>query len=121
VYLHDLQASRQTWQALLASAEARRLAEPAMTEATARLGLAGVLDRLSDPDTAMQHLRAIIVTKPAGPYGVLARAQLTLGQLLDRLGRRNEAVRAYRAALDVVPPDDPDRVVRAARAGIRGR
>ena len=121
VYLHDLQASQQTWQALLTSAEARRVAEPAMTEATARLGLAGVLDRLSDPDTAMQHLRAIIVTKPAGPYGVLARAQLALGQLLDRLGRRNEAVRAYRAALDVAPPDDPDRVVRAARAGIRGR
>jgi tetratricopeptide (TPR) repeat protein len=121
VYLHDLQASLHTWQALLESAQAHRVAEPATTEATARLGLAAVLDRLSDPDTAMQHLHAIIVTKPPGPYGVLARAQLALGQMLDRLGRRDEALRAYRAALDVVPPDDPDRVVRAARAGIRGR
>jgi len=121
VYLHDLQASRKTWQTLLDSAQARRVAEPAMTEATARLGLARVLDRLSDSDTAMQHLRAIIETKPPGPYGVLARAQLTLGQMLDRLGRRDDALRAYHAALDVVPPDDPDRVVRAARAGIRGR
>jgi tetratricopeptide (TPR) repeat protein len=121
VYLHDLQASRQTWETLLDSAQAPRVAEPAMTEASARLGLARVLDRLSDPDTAMQHLHAIIETKPPGPYGVLARAQLTLGQILDRLGRREEALHAYHAALDVVPPDDPDRVVRAARAGIRGR
>ena len=121
VYLHDLQACRQTWQALLESAQARRVAEPAMTEATALLGLASVLDRLSESDTALQHLRAIIEMRPAGPYGVLARAQLKLGQLLDRLGRREDALRAYRAALDVVPPDDPDGVVRAARAGIRGR
>jgi tetratricopeptide (TPR) repeat protein len=121
VYLHDLQASRYTWQALLESAQVRRVAQPAMTEATARIGLAGVLDRLSESDTALQHLRAIIEMKPAGPYGVLARAQLKLGQMLDRLGRREDALRAYRAALDVVPPDDPDGVVRAARAGMRGR
>ena len=121
VYLHDLQASRHTWQALLESAQVRRVAQPATTEATARIGLAGVLDRLSESDTAMQHLRAIIEMKPAGPYGVLARAQLKLGQVLDRLGRREDALRAYRAALDVVPPDDPDGVVRAARAGLRGR
>ena len=121
VYLHDLQASRHTWQALLESAQVRRVAQPATTEATARIGLAGVLDQLSESDTAMQHLRAIIEMKPAGPYGVLARAQLKLGQVLDRLGRREDALRAYRAALDVVPPDDPDGVVRAARAGLRGR
>lgn len=120
VYLHDLQASQQTWQTLLESALSERVAEPAMAEATARLGLARVLDRLSETETAMLHLRAIIETMPPGPYGVLARAQLTLGQMLDRLGRREEALRAYHAALDVAPPDDPDRVVRAARAGIRG-
>jgi len=121
VYLHDLQASRHTWQALLESAQVRRVAQPAVTEATARIGLAGVLDRLSESDTAMQHLRAIIEMKPPGPYGVLARAQLTLGQVLDRLGRREDALRAYRAALDVVPPDDPDGIVRAARSGLRAR
>ncbi len=121
VYVHDLQASSETWKALLDSAHARRVAEPAMTEAGARFGLAGVLDRLSESDTAMQHLRAIIEMKPAAPYGIYARAQLKLGQMLDRLGRREEALRAYRAALDSVPPDDPDGVVRAARAGMRGR
>ena len=80
-----------------------------------------LLDRLSESDAAMQHLRAIIEMKPAAPYGSYARAQLQLGQALDRLGRREEALRAYRAALASVPPDDPDGVVRAARAGMRGR
>jgi tetratricopeptide (TPR) repeat protein len=121
VYLHDLQAARQTWEALLESAQARRVAEPVMTEAGARLALAGVLDRLSESDAAAQHLGAIIEMKPPGPYGVYSRAQLELGQLLDRLGRRDEALRAYRAALDTAPPDDPDRIVRAARAGMRRR
>ena len=36
VYLHDLQASRETWQALLEAAQARRVAEPAMSEAAAQ-------------------------------------------------------------------------------------
>ena len=121
VYLHDLQATRQTWQALLDSAQARRVAEPAMTEAAARFGLAGVLDRLSESEAAVQHLRAIIELRPTAPYGIAARAQLKLGQVLDQLGRRDEALRAYRTALDIVPPDDPDRIVRAARAGVRGR
>jgi tetratricopeptide (TPR) repeat protein len=121
VYLHDLQAGSQTWQALLESAQARRVAEPVMTEATARLGLAAILDRLSESDPAMHHLLAIIEMKPAAPYGVLARTQLKLGQMLERLGRRDEALRAYQAALDVVPPDDPDGVVRAARAGLSRR
>jgi tetratricopeptide (TPR) repeat protein len=121
VYLHDLQASRQTWQALLDSAQARRVAEPTLAEATARFGLAGVLDRLSESDAAVPHLRAIIDMKSGVPYGITARAQLKLGEVLDRLGRRDEALRAYRTALEIAPPDDPDRIVRAARAGIRGR
>jgi tetratricopeptide (TPR) repeat protein len=121
VYLHDLQASRQTWQALLDSAQAGRVAEPVMAEAAARFGLAGVLDSLSESEAAIQHLRAIIEMKPAAPYGIAARAQLKLGQVLDHLGRREEALRAYRTALDIVPPDDPDRIVRAARDGMRGR
>ena len=121
VYLHDLQACRQTWQALLESAEARRVAEPAMTEAAARVGLAGVLERLGEIESAVQHLRAVVDMKPTAPVGIMARAQLKLGQTLDRLGQRDEAIRAYRAAIDSAPPDDPDRVVRAAREGLRAR
>ena len=121
VYVHDLEASRQTWEGLVEAAHARRVAEPRLAEAAARFGLAGVLDRLSESDAAVEHLRAVIEMKPASPYGIAARAQLKLGQVLDRLGRRDEALRAYRTALDIVPPDDPDRVARGARDGLRAR
>jgi Flp pilus assembly protein TadD len=119
VYLHDLQASRQTWQALLEAAQTRRVAAPVLTEAKARLGLAGLLDRLSDRDAAVQQLRTLLDMKPTAPYGIVARAELQLGQVLDHLGRRDEALLAYRAAIERAPPGDPDRIVRAARAGLR--
>ena len=119
VYLHDLQASRETWQSLLEAARARRVAEPEMSEAVARLGLAGLLDRLSDSESALPHLRAILETKPAAPLGIVARAQLQLGQTLDHLGRRTEALIAYRAALASIPAGDPDRLAREAREGLR--
>ncbi len=119
VYLHDLQASRETWQSLLEAAQARRVAEPEMTEAAARLGLAGLLDRLSESESALPHLRAIVEMKPAAPLGIVARAQLQLGQTLDHLGRRTEALEAYRAALASVPAGDPDRITSATRAGMR--
>jgi hypothetical protein len=69
----------------------------------------------------VQHLRAIVDMKPTAPFGIMARAQLKLGQTLDRLGQRDDALRAYRAAIDSAPPGDPDRVVRAARDGLRSR
>jgi tetratricopeptide (TPR) repeat protein len=121
VYLHDLQASRDTWQALLVAAQAHRVAEPAMTEAAARLGLAGVLDQLSESESAVRHLEAILDMNPIAPYGIVARTQLKLGQVLDHLGRRDDALSAYRAAIESVPAGDPDRITRAARAGLRGR
>jgi len=121
VYLHDRQASRETWQSLLEAAEARRVAEPEMTEAAARLGLAELLDRLSESESALPHLRAIVEMKPAAPLGIVARAQLQLGQTLDHLGRRTEALEAYRAALASLPAGDPDRITSAARRGLRGR
>ena len=119
VYLHDLPASRQTWHALLEAAQTDRVAEPAMTEAAARLGLASVLDRLSESESAVQHLQAIVDMKPTAPFGIAARAQLQLAQTLDHLGRRADALVAYRAALEIVPAGDPDRITRAARAGLR--
>ena len=119
VYVHDLQASRETWQSLLEAARAGRVAEPEMSEAAARLGLAGLLDRLSDSESALPHLRTIVETKPSAPLGIVASAQVQMGRTLDHLGRRDEALTAYRAALASIPPGDPDRIASAARAGLR--
>jgi tetratricopeptide (TPR) repeat protein len=119
VYLHDLQASLRTWQTMLDAAQARRLAEPAMTEMSARLGLATLLDRLSESESALLHLRAILDSKPSSPFGIVARAELQLGHTLDHLGRREEALAAYRAALASIPARDPEGITRAARAGLR--
>jgi tetratricopeptide (TPR) repeat protein len=121
VYLHDLQATRQTWQALLDAAQTRLVAEPAMAEASAHLGLARVLNRLSQPESAVEHLQAVITAKPTAPFGIVSRAHLLLGQTLDHLGRRDEARAAYDAAIESAPAGDPDRIVRAARSGLRGR
>jgi len=121
VYLHDTAASLRTWQQLLDAARAGQVAERAMAETAAQLGLAREMDKRGDSEGAIAHLRQIIERKPAAPFGALARAQLQLGQALDRRGQRREAVAAYRAALDLVPPGDPDRVAPAARAGLRGR
>jgi tetratricopeptide (TPR) repeat protein len=119
VYLHALQASRQTWQALIEAAQDGRVAAPEMTEAAARLGLAGVLEQQSESEAAAQQLRMILEMKPDAPFGIVARTHLRLGQVLDQLGRREEALTSYRAALDTIPAGDPDRIARAARLGLR--
>jgi tetratricopeptide (TPR) repeat protein len=119
VYLHDTAASLRTWRQLLDLARAGKVAEPALSEASARLGVARELDKRGDSEGAIVQLREVVARKPAAPFGALARAQLQLGQALDHRGQRNEAIAAYRAALDLVPPGDPDRVASAARAGIR--
>jgi Flp pilus assembly protein TadD len=46
-------------------------------------------------------------------------AQLQLGEAYDRLGRRDPARAAYRAALKLVPDRDPAGVRDRARAGLR--
>ncbi|HLG57695.1 MAG TPA: tetratricopeptide repeat protein [Vicinamibacterales bacterium] len=119
VYLHDVQTSLRSWQLLLEAAQSRRVAEPLMAEATARLGVARQLDRRSETEAAIPHLRAVIAMKPTAPYGVIARAHVQLGQALDHLGRRSEALTEYRAALASLPPGDPEKIEARARAGLR--
>jgi len=119
VYLHDTAASLRTWQQLLDAAQAGQVAEPTTAETSARLGLARELDTRGDSEAAIAQLRQVIESKSATPVGALARAQLQLGQALDHLGQRREAIAAYRAAVDLVPYGDPDRIAPAARAGIR--
>jgi len=120
-YLHDTDASLRSWQQLLDAARAGRVAESSMAETTAQLGIARALDARRDSSGAVSRLREVIERKPAAPVGALARAQLQLGQSLDHLGQRTEAMAAYRAALDLVPYGDPDRIAPAARAALRGR
>lgn len=119
VYLHDRTASLRSWQTLLDDSQHDRVAERAMAETTARFGMALQLDRLSQSDAAIAHLRAVINARPPAPYGALARAHLQLGEALDRLGRRQDAASAYRAAIGSAPPDDPLKVRARATARLR--
>ena len=119
VYLHDLPASLRVWQGLLDAARAGRVAEPEMAETAARLGIALQLDRLSQPETAIEHLRAVIAARPRAPFGAVARAHLQLGDVLDHLGRRGEAVAAYRNAIATAAEDDPPGIADRARAALR--
>ena len=119
VYLHDHPASLDTWRTLFNLARQKRVSLPEMAEARARLGIAEELDVLHETDYALEQLRVLLEAQPRAPYGVLAKAALRLGVYEDRMGRRAEAVAAYRAALGAAPPDDPDGVRAAARAGER--
>ena len=119
VYLHELPESLRTSRALLEAARSRRVANQAMAEAVARLGIALQLDRLFETDAALEHLRAVIAANPPAPYGAVAQAQLQLGLALDRLGYRGDAVAAYRVALAAITPADPLRIGDRARAGLK--
>jgi tetratricopeptide (TPR) repeat protein len=119
VYLLDPAASLKAWQVLLDQARRRSVAEPAMAEATARLGLALQLDRLDQDDAAIAHLRAVIAARPPAPYGALARAHLQLADILAQRGRREEAVSAYHTAIAAAPPDDPMKIRARANAQLR--
>jgi tetratricopeptide (TPR) repeat protein len=120
VYLNNVKASLDAWQALLDAARRGQVAEPEMAEAAARLGVAQQLDRLSQTEAAIDHLRVVIATRPHAPLGAVARAHLQLGQAFDRLGRRAEAAAAYRSAIAAAGPRDPLRVAARARAALRG-
>ncbi|HEY6361077.1 MAG TPA: hypothetical protein VIX63_08220 [Vicinamibacterales bacterium] len=118
-YLHDATASLRTYLAMLTAARADRLADPALAATIARLGVARQLDQLFETDKAVEHLRAIVDANPSVPRGALARAQLQLGEALDRLGSRADATVAYRAAIAATPPGDTSKIAERARAGLR--
>jgi tetratricopeptide (TPR) repeat protein len=118
-YLKDHAASLRTWQALLEAAREGRVEFGAMTETRARLGVALQHYRLAQHDAALPHLRAVIESNPPAPYGSVSLAHLQSGYVFDRLGRRDEAVGAYRAALATNPPGDPLKIASRARRGLR--
>jgi tetratricopeptide (TPR) repeat protein len=106
-YQHDVEASLETWQLLLAAARAQRANNAALAEVQARLGAAQMLEAVCLTDDALEHLRAVTALKPRAPYSSLALAHLRLGEAHDRLGARAHALAAYKAALSAVPPLDP--------------
>jgi len=118
-YLSDYGASLASWRALYDAARAHRVAEPEASEVRARIGMAKQLDALHETDLAIDHLRTVVAARPAAPFESYALAELRLGQGLDRMGQRSEAVAAYRRALDAVPSRDPLNVEAGARAGLR--
>jgi tetratricopeptide (TPR) repeat protein len=115
VYRHDRPASLDAWRGLFDLARQKRVAFPEMSEARGRMGMAAELDALAETDSAIEQLRALTESKPTTPYGIAALAQLRLGAAYDRMGWRDQALAAYRAATAAAPPDDPDNVRGQAR------
>jgi tetratricopeptide (TPR) repeat protein len=83
--------------------------------------MAESLDALFETDYAIEQLRIVTSSPRSEPYGVTARAYIELGEASDRLGRREEAVEAYRAAIASAPADDPDKVRSRANERLRRR
>jgi tetratricopeptide (TPR) repeat protein len=116
-YRHDHAASLAMWQTLID--RAAQMGDPRLAGTMGRLGAARMLDALYETDRATELLQQIVGSAPPAPFGVVAEAQLRLGQMLDRLGDRPAAVLAYNTALGAVPSRDPHGIAAAARNGIR--
>ncbi len=118
IYRGDRPAALGAYRALVEGARGGALHEAVLAETWGRLGAAAQLAALAEPDRAMDELRAVIDDQPARPYGAVALAQLETARALDRLGQRDQAIAAYRAAMAAAPPGDPREVRRAARQGL---
>jgi tetratricopeptide (TPR) repeat protein len=112
-------ASLRAWEALLEQARGGRVAYSEMAIARAELGMALELSHTGKPEASIPHLKNVIDAKPSAPVGAEALAHLQLGNVYDRLARREQAIAEYRAALAVNPADDPLKIVPRARAGLR--
>lgn len=116
-YFHDAARSLAAWQRLADTAAAS--GAPQLAETRGRLGAAEQLDALSETDRGVAEIRRVLALAPARPIGARARGHVLLGRMLDRLGQRDLAVAAYRAAAAApVPEGDPDRVGQQARLGL---
>lgn len=118
IYRSDRPAALEAYQALVDGAAAGTLREAALAEVWGRRGVAVQLDALAETDRAIEHLRVVVDRRPTAPFGSLAGAYVDLGTFQDRMGRRDQAVAAYRAALGTAPAGDPENVRGRASAGI---
>jgi tetratricopeptide (TPR) repeat protein len=117
-YARNHQAALQSYRMMLDAVRAGRIAMPSTSEVYARLGMAQEMDTLCDSTGAIDQLNAVIASKPASPYGALARAHYQLGVAHDRAGRRADAIAAYQRALSMNPRDDRLRLREKIHAAI---
>jgi len=118
VYRGDRLAALAAYRVLADGGRHGTFHEPGLAEAIGHLGAAEQLDALAEPDRAIDEWRAVIDRNPAAPYGAVARAYLGMGRAYDRLGDREKAVAAYRAAQQHTPPGDPRQTRQAAQNGL---
>jgi tetratricopeptide (TPR) repeat protein len=116
VYFHDRPAARNTYRALVTAAEAGEVAAAPLALTRGRLGLGEQLGELGDSDQTIEVLEPMIAARASAPYGALARAWYLTGLARDRLGHRDQAIKAYQAAVAAVPAGDPDDLGDLARA-----
>ena len=74
--------------------------------------------RLSEPDRAIDEAQWVIDRRPKMPYGAVALAHLEAARTWEKIGERDNAAAAYRAAIAAAPAGDPRRVRRAAEDGL---
>jgi tetratricopeptide (TPR) repeat protein len=118
-YQHDITASLGSWRRLLEMALDRRVNSADIAESRARLGMSKQLEALHETDRAIEHLEALVASRPTTPYAAYALAELRLGQAHDRLGARAAAVAAYRRAAAAAPHNDPYDIADRARRVMR--
>ncbi len=110
VYFQDHAAALATYRGMLEDVRngALRLAD--LAEVQARLGVAAMLDDLYETDRAIDELKAVVAMRPEIPYSAMALANFALGRAYDRIGNRQLAIAAYRAAEATAPQADPYRI-----------
>jgi tetratricopeptide (TPR) repeat protein len=115
-YRHDRPASALAWQTLLDRARAGRVPDAARRAISARLSLAAHLDAMYETDHAIEQLLAVVNADPqVVSRADRGRAQAQLGVAYDRLGQRDNAVKAYTAALTGVESAERGRIREALR------
>jgi tetratricopeptide (TPR) repeat protein len=117
--LNDHRASAATWETLLARARSGQVQEGRLVEVRGRIALARELTALSEPERAIDHLKAVIALQPTAPYSAHALAHLQLGIAYDRMNRRDLANASYNAAVSLTPADDRLNVRARARDRLR--
>lgn len=120
IYRNDRPAALASYQTLIDGARSGAIREPALADLWGRRGVAVQLDTLGESDRAITMLQPLVAAKPSVPYGFLSQAALDLALALDRLGRRDAAVAAYRTALaSPIPPPDWGKIRETAQRGLR--
>lgn len=118
-YFDDLTSSADAWRTLVERAARGETAVPERAERIGRMGLAETLDAMFETDLAIDHLQVVVSGTNAAPE-TIARAWLQLAAANDRLGRRTEAIAAWRSAHRLAPADAAGGTIRElAQEGLR--